>query len=352
VEEASGSEQHKRRQGHLGARLAPSPTLSVIVPVHNGTNDLRRCLAALAGSHYTDYEVLVVDDGSTEPVEPVVRSSGYRYLRLEGPLGPARARNHGVSQARGVIVAFVDADVCVHPDTLERFVAAFAADPTLTAVVGSYDDTPTAPNFLSRYKNLLHHYVHQRSVGEISTFWCGCGAMRREVFRAFGGFDERRYRRPAIEDIELGTWVSAAGHRIVLDGRIMGTHLKRWTLWSLLKTDIRDRGIPWVRLLWRAGRRVNILNVTPEQRLSVFLVYLLVLLAGAAVWQPLAWVGVGVVGGAVTAINLDFYRYLAARCGMWFAVRALPLHWLYFGYCGICAVWGTLLHVLGGKSRA
>lgn len=332
--------------------MTQSPTLSVVVPVYNGTPDLRQCLAALAASQYTAYEVLVIDDGSTEPVEPIVRVYGYSYLRLAGPQGPALARNHGAEQARGAILVFVDADVCVHADTLARFAATFAADPALAAVVGSYDDTPTAPNFLSQYKNLLHHYVHQRSAGEISTFWSGCGAIRREVFLAFGGFDARRYRRPAIEDIELGTRISAAGHRIVLDGRITATHLKRWTLWGLLKTDICDRGVPWVRLLWRTGGRVNTLNVTPGQRLSVILVYLLGLLAGIAAWWPLAWWGVGLLGGVVTAVNLDFYRYLAARFGVWFTLRALPLHWLYFGYCGLCVIWGTLTRSLGEPERA
>jgi hypothetical protein len=52
----------------------------------------------------------------------------------------------------------------------------------------------------------------------------------------------------------------------------------------------------------------------------------------------------------ITAVNLDFYRYFVRRRGLWFTVRVLPLHWLYFGYCGCCVVWGTLLHYLTGDS--
>src|SRR5262249_29366916 len=149
-----------------------------------------------------------------------------------------------------------------------------------------------APNFLSQYKNLFHHYVHQHSAGEIRTFWSGCGAIRRGVFLAFGGFDAQRYRQPAIEDIELGTWVSAAGHRIVLDQHIKVTHLKRWTLGSLLKTDIFARGVPWIDLMWRTGALVDTLNVQHTQRLSVALVYLLALSMVAAAWWQGAWIGV------------------------------------------------------------
>jgi GT2 family glycosyltransferase len=325
-----------------------SPTLSVIVPVYNGTQDLQQCLTALAASHYDDFDVLVVDDGSTEPVEPLVTAHGFRYMRINGPGGPARARNIGAAHVSGQYLVFIDADVCVHVDTLTRFAAAFAANPGLDAVVGSYDDAPAAPNFLSQYKNLFHHYVHQHGDGEIHTFWSGCGAIRRALFLAVGGFDARRYRRPAIEDIELGTWLSAAGHKIVLDNRIQAKHLKRWTLRSLLKIDIFDRGIPWVHLMLRAGNVANTLNVKHSQRLSVLLVYLIGAAILAAVWWPVAWMVALLLALAVLAVNRDFYRYFVARAGMGFALRVVPLHWLYFGYCGVCVLWGTLRHYLEG----
>jgi cellulose synthase/poly-beta-1,6-N-acetylglucosamine synthase-like glycosyltransferase len=324
------------------------PTLSVVVPVYNGTDDLKKCLAALAASHYDDFDVLVVDDGSTEPVEPLVTACGFEYMRIDGPGGPARARNLGVARVSGRYVVFIDADVCVHQDTLARFAEAFATDATLDAIVGSYDEAPAAPNFLSQYKNLFHHYVHQSCDGEINTFWSGCGAMRRELFLAFGGFDAQRYRRPAIEDIELGTWVSAAGYRIILDRRIKAKHLKRWTLRSLLKTDIFDRGVPWVRLMLRAGAMANTLNVKPTQRLSVVLVYLTALAVLAAMWWPVGWIVTMVLAVVVTVINHDFYCYFTTRSGLWFTLRVVPLHWLYFGYCGFCMMWGTLLHHLAG----
>jgi len=332
-----------------GARALAHPTLQVIVPVYNAGSDLQQCLAALAESQYDDFGVLVVDDGSTEPVEPLVSTYGFGYIRIDGPGGPARARNYGVICTSSPYVVFIDADVCVHPHTLAQFAAAFAADATIDAVVGSYDETPAAQNFLSQYKNLFHHYVHQCHAGEISTFWSGCGAMRRELCIAFGGFDAQRYRRPAIEDIELGTWMSAAGRRIVLDRRIQAKHLKHWTFWKLLKTDIYDRGVPWIRLMWRARVMAKTLNVHPTQRFSVVLVYLTGLsLLGVMRW-PVCWVSTVLLALAVTVMNRDFYYYFVTRAGLWFALRVIPLHWLYFGYCGFCIAWGTLLHYLTRK---
>ena len=251
-----------------------SPLLSVIIPVYNSQTELKQCLAALAKSHYEDFEVWVVDDGSTVPIKPLTDACGFGYRRIHGPSGPACARNRGVEKARGRYVVFIDADVCVHGDTLALFAEAFRRDPTVDAVVGSYDEAPACPHFISQYKNLLHNYVHQNSRGEIQTFWSGCGAMKRDVFLAFGGYDEQRYRRPSGEDIELGIRMSVAGHRIILDPRIKAKHLKRWTLLSLLRTDIFDRGVPWTRSMLRARAVGKTLNVTPVQRLSVGLVYL------------------------------------------------------------------------------
>lgn len=332
--------------------VSAAPTLSVIVPCYNSSLDLERCLAALKGSSHCDFDLLVVDDGSTEPIASIVSRYGFNYLRIAGPGGPARARNRGVLQVNGKYVVFIDADVVVHDDTLQRFAEAFAADDTIDAVIGTYDDAPGDPSFLSQYKNLFHHYVHLTAHGDVHTFWSGCGAMRRDLFIAFGGFDEVRYRRPAIEDIELGTWLVRAGHRIVLDNRVKCQHLKKWTLKNLLRTDIFDRGVPWTKLMLRAKDMPSTLNVTGAQRLSVALVYLTLL---AALIAPLVsnagWIALGLFA-LVTLVNWDFYRYFARQRGIGFAVRSVPWHWLYFWYCGLGFLIGHWQHWREGRPVA
>jgi glycosyltransferase involved in cell wall biosynthesis len=323
-----------------------APMLSVIVPVYNSSEQLKQCLSALSSSKCEDFEVLVVDDGSTQTLQPIVARHGFRYVRIDGPGGPARARNHGATIVSGKYLVFIDADVCVHEDTLQRFADAFTRDTSLNAVIGMYDDAPAEQSFLSQYKNLFHHYVHKANDGEVITFWSGCGAIRRDLFLDFGGFDEKRYARPSIEDIELGTWFSAAGHRIVLDSRIKAKHLKRWTMWGLIKTDIFDRGIPWTRLMLRAGSVANTLNVRPTQRLSVVLTYLTVLLALAGLLWPVSLAFAAALAAAVTLMNLDFYRYFFEQRGFWFTIRTVPMHWLYFLYCGFCVLAGTALHYI------
>ena len=115
--------------------------------------------------------------------------------------------------------------MCVRSDTIARIRRRFEMDPRLDALIGSYDDEPASAGFASQYKNLLHHFVHQHGREEAATFWTGCGAIRREVFAAAGGFDES-YTRPCIEDIELGHRLRQRGRRIVLDPALQVKHLK------------------------------------------------------------------------------------------------------------------------------
>jgi len=254
------------------------PTVAVVIPVYNASEHLEKCLGKLSASLEPADEVIVVDDGSTDSTPDVARRFPVRLFATGKRSGPAAARNLGARQASADILYFIDADVVVASDTVGRIRAAFADDPRLDALIGSYDDAPESGDFLSQYKNLMHHFVHQRAREDACTFWSGCGAIRRDVFLQHGGFDES-YDRAAIEDIELGYRLFQAKRKMVLDPSIQVKHLKKWTFWGLLRTDVLDRGIPWTELILRDRLMPNDLNLQLSQRVSVGLAFVLVALA-------------------------------------------------------------------------
>ena len=278
-------------------------------------------------STYRDFECLVADDGSWDESADIAAAKGVRVLPSMERQGPANARNLAAASAQGEILLFIDADVSIRPDTLDKVVKAFAEDPKLDALIGSYDDDPAASNFVSQYKNLMHCFVHQHANRQASTFWTGCGAIRRSVFLASAGFD-KRYKRPSTEDIELGARLIRAGHKIELEPSMTVKHLKRWALLEMLESDIRDRAIPWTLLMLRERNMPNDLNVQWSQRVSVAFMYLA--LSTVLVYWP---VSAGLTA-VVVAMNYRFYRFLGQRRGVTFAVRAVPLHLLYFIYSG------------------
>lgn len=325
--------------------LRPSvPYLSVIVPVLDGGADFERCLAALADSEFRDFELIVVDDGSTDGSAGLAASYGARIVRSPGRCGPGASRNLGSEHARGEVLFFLDADCEIHPDTLGQAAGWLRSASPPDAVFGSYDDAPPAAGLVARFKNLQHHWVHQRGQAEAGTFWAGCGAVRRSAFRAVGGFDGELFRRPSIEDIELGYRLRERGFTVRLCPAMQVKHLKRWTLAGLIRTDVLDRGIPWTRLMLSRGELERDLNLSWRHRLGVALAWtLLLLLLLSPLASRLLW-GAAAAAFALTVLNLDFYRFLARREGPGFAVRAVPLHWLHYLYSGLAFGGGVLLH--------
>jgi GT2 family glycosyltransferase len=322
------------------------PALSVVVPVRNDPQRLGVCLEALRHSTLRDHEVIVVDDASTDMSAAVAETMGARVVRLAEQSGPGAARNRGAALALGPVVLFVDADVAVHPDTLARTAAVLDSDPSLDAVFGSYDTRPAARGLVSQYKNLFHHYVHQRGRREAGTFWAGCGAIRREVFLSAGGFADA-YRRPSIEDIELGVRLRRAGRRIALCPEIQATHLKAWTARSLLVSDLRDRAIPWTRLVLQEGRLPDDLNLRAGARASAALAWVaiasMLLAARATLWMvPAAAALLG-----IAALNRDLYAFFARERGRGFLVAAAALHLLYLLYSTVGFAAGVVLHACG-----
>ena len=329
------------------------PSLSIVIPAYNAEHQLSPCLQAIRASAFRDFEVLVVDDCSTDNTEEVIRSHGGRYLRTPRQLGPAGARNLGAEHARGHIVVFIDSDVVVSPDALKIIADDFEHDPELAAVFGSYDQAPAEPGFFSQYKNLIHHYVHQNSNSQAITFWAGCGAIRTGIFRRFG-FDADKYPRPSIEDIELGLRLRRADHKILLDKSLQVKHLKRWTLMGILRSDICDRAIPWTRLILETGEMPRDLNLTHKARLSAALTMLLaaltLLLLGSARLGRLpvqvAWFSAISSILLLIALNHAVYRYFWKQRGIAFTMAAMPIHWLYYFYGGVVWICCSAAHYL------
>lgn len=298
-----------------------------------------RCARAALAALQPGDEALIVFDG-IPPVPPAWLLDGRtRLLSTEHRQGPAAARNLAASEATGLILVFIDADVEIHPDALDRLRAHFATDPDRTAVFGSYDDQPAAPGLVSRFRNLLHHYTHSSQPGPASSFWAGCGAIRRDAFLAMGGFDAEGYPRPSIEDIELGLRLSDRGGRIELDPAIQGKHHKRWTLRSMLVTDIRQRAIPWSQLLLRRRELPATLNLTPTARLSAA-ASLVVWSCGPAalVWPDLgAWVLLAFCCclSLLLILNRGFHRLLVQRTGWLHGGVGVGLHALFLAYSSL-----------------
>jgi GT2 family glycosyltransferase len=331
---------------HLHPSVAPE--LSVIIPICASdpvsVNFLRNALDRLKASSFQSFEILVADDASrlAEEVRAVAEQAGAKLVRLGQRSGPAAARNAAARNAAGDILVFMDADTSAHPDTLERFARKFRETPDLDAAMGSYDRRPTAPGVVSHFRNLLHSFVHHRSSRGATTFWAGCGAVRKHRFQTLGGFDES-FSQPSIEDVEFGLRLHDAGGSIHLDAQIQVTHHKAWTLSSMVRTDFFARAIPWTLILHKHPMPLD-LNFKAADRIGGALTFLTLLLTLVALLHGGEWWLAPMVCLAVIALlNWRLFRFLGHAAGWREAVLCFPLLLVYLATCVAGLITGLAL---------
>lgn len=323
--------------------------VAVIIPARNAAATLPRCLTALLAQISDDDEVIVVDDFSTDDTGEVAARFNVKVVRQSRHLGISAARNRGVELTRAPLLFFYDSDVVLAPGALARARATMMR-PEVGALIGSYDDDPAAPTTISRFKNLAHHHFHQRSGTEVTSFWGGCGLVRRDLFVAAGGFDNEQR---TIEDVELGYRLTARGVRIVLDPDLQVKHLKKWTLRSLVATDVFLRAIPWT-LFWLEGRGLpRDLNFAADQRVAAIVAAVLALAIPVAIFRTTTWLWllVAILLSLAFWLNRDLYRLFLRRGGPWFAVKGFLLQQFYYLYSLFSLAAGVTIYFVRSLTR-
>ncbi len=315
-------------------------TISVIIPVYNGVQVILHCLDAVFASSYKDYEVIVVDDGSTDGSGELAAKRPCHVLQMPRKSGPSAARNHGAGTASGDILFFLDADITIEPDTLAKIAQTFDDRPEISGLFCSYQHDTPAHNFFSQYKNLIHHYTHQTSHEIATTFCGGFGAIKRSVFARMGGFNvDYLY----LEDIEMGYRLNQAGHLIMLNKAIQVTHLKRYTFVSLIRSDVHGRAIPWTRLMLSKHKFQNDLNTKTNNVFSVPLAFLLPMTLAAALYTPYALVVFAALALAFVSLNTGFYRYVRRYRSLAFMLQTIIMNWFTYIYSGYGLVAGVVI---------
>jgi GT2 family glycosyltransferase len=320
-----------------------APKLSVIIAAYNAAPTIAACLQGACAQARGETEIIVVDDCSNDTTAAAAGRFPVAVLCLPVRSGVSAARNAGARAALGAILLFLDADVVPAGDLFVRGVNAMAQT-GVDAVIGSYDAQPTVRSTVSLFKNLAHHYFHQNARREAVTFWGACGFIRRDLFLAAGGFDQQRYLLPSIEDVELGARLVRAGVRIIVDPDLQVTHLKRWTLLSLLTTDVTRRAIPWTLLALETGGLPTDLNFSWRQRLAALTAAAL----AAALIAMLRYRQMGLVFSALllaaAILNRDLYRLFYDQGGVQLALCGFMLQQLYYLYSLAGLVAGVLIH--------
>jgi GT2 family glycosyltransferase len=231
----------------------------VVIPTYARPQRLAKCLKALSASDVDDFEVIVVDDGSDPPVEPVVRKAAaagltVRYVRQENRgCGPAKRR--GASLAAAGVLLFTDDDCQPRPDWVRRLAAAVERDPD-ALVGGAVVNGLTDNIYADVSQNLVSFLVEQSgksAEGEVSYFTGNNIGCSRDAFDAVGSFDDQVFG--AADDRDLGLRWRATGRPLRYEPEAVVTHYHDLTLGGFWRQHVHyGRGVRRLRSGVTEGR--------------------------------------------------------------------------------------------------
>jgi poly-beta-1,6-N-acetyl-D-glucosamine synthase len=233
------------------------PLVSVIVPAWNEEVGLLSTIKTILANTYRPLEVIIVNDGSTDRSDKIMRTFIQRYERSIGgtqnyaPIvyhyqqngGKGSALNKGVSLARGEIILTFDADCVVHEDAIQRFVSYFA-DPSVMAAAGNIKvgNTKTILGAIQALEYMFGFHLKKAEalLGVVFVIGGAASAFRREVFTKVGNY----HTGSLTEDMDLSLRIQEAGMKIVFAPEAVIHTEGPTTLRALLKQ----------RLRWKRGR--------------------------------------------------------------------------------------------------
>ena len=331
--------------------------LSVIVPFYNRSEVIELCLQSLLASEYPNFEVIAVDDGSTDDAAALVRKYPVRLVQLPRNLGAGCSRNEGAKVADGDVLVFVDSDVVVTANVLGLVAADFETRPQIAAVQSIYAATCRYDGFVSAYSNVHYHFygvtIPKVFLSTVATYFV---AVRSSVFKAVGMFDDgATTARYVGEDQFFGYKFDQETQKIYLDKRIMVEHLKQYGLCSYLRHDIQTGNDQVRRILGgKLGQFVTrvghgeVGTLIPSSFMySVILAFTIFLNVGLcpffpalAVWPLAAQLIV------FYWLNGRFLLFTRRTCGWWFFLRSALLTYFKMFFVGLGCCKGVLGHVL------
>jgi len=327
-----------------------APKISIVMPVYNAERTLAECLTWIFRSSFGSFEVILVDDGSTDRSAAIAATFPVEIVPTQGRIGPAAGRNLGARAARGEILFFIDSDVMLRPESLQNLADAFEDD-TLDAACGVQAAEMRHQNLASQYKNLWMRWTYLRQTGEVPLFYTTAAAIRRAAFEHVGGFDEG-YATPNVEDTAFGQKLARVGLSVRVLAPLEVEHVKRYSLFGMLRTDFA-RAVSLTRLKLRSPKHLgdNDTSVPTSYIASVALTGLSVATAllGTVAGVPVVTAIAVLLAAGAVALNAEFLNAIRRSDGVWRTICSVPVLALELLVVGVGTGVGLLTYPLGKK---
>ena len=328
------------------------PKVSVIIPNYNDSDTLPFCIESVLSSLYPEYEVIVVDDKSTDNSLDIISRYPVKLYRHDINRGQGAARNTGAHFATGEILFFTDADVQIKEDTIQKVVETFIRVVDAAAVVGLPDKRCVYHNLTSIHFNRRILYNYLRLPDYINVLYGTISAVKRDAFLGIGGFDEQI---TGVEDNEIGLRLVAKGCRIYHSKEIPVVHMKEIIVWEIFRNDF-NRTVDRVKLLLGRKMTVDVIRkkrfITSPlfQLLSPFVAFVIVVTAVFSLKMPLFFLITTMPALVVFfALNSGYLRFICRDEGVGFSMRLFLFLVLDMFIVSLGLAYGVVLFFLGEK---
>ncbi|MBI4709963.1 MAG: glycosyltransferase family 2 protein [Nitrospirae bacterium] len=298
--------------------------ISIIIPTYNSERFMPALLDSVFKSEFKDFELIIVDDCSTDGTVKTVKNYPVRVIQLEKNSGPAVARNIGVKAAKGDIIFFLDSDVIVLDGTVKEVYDYFQKNPSANCVIGICSTEPLNKGFVPKYMAMFE-YIHLIGTkdSKVSVFAPRCGAVKTDFFEKIGGYNES-YKGADVEDFEFARRVNKTDS-ITLDTKMMVIH--KFATFKQASRNYFKRTVMWVHLFFREKRLDNAGPTAPSNGIAALCAFLSFLslffipFAGAAKNVFIILLIIFLLA------NLKWWNFMRKEAGLSFAVRALFLNY-------------------------
>lgn len=224
--------------------------ISVVIPSYNSSTTIGKCLEAAFASDYKNFEVIVVDDYSSDASVEIIRKFPCRLVTFSEHKGTSSARNAGALTSKGEYIFFTDSDCLLNKDTLAIIDEIISKAETDVIIGGTYTKRPYDKGFFNLFQSLFVYYSETKRATQPDYLAAHAMVINSGIFRKNRGFAENFM--PIIEDVEFTHRLRRAGYQLVIHPTIQVRHIFNFSMYRSLKNAVK-KSLYWT--IYSIGNR-------------------------------------------------------------------------------------------------
>lgn len=305
-------------------------TVSIIIALYNAEKTLESTLKSVIRSKFKNYEIIVVDDCSTDKSLDIVKKYPCKIIKLKKKSGPAIARNIGASVARGKYLFFIDSDITFGKNAIKELVKTFKTTDADAVCCGNWMDALN-PGAVPSYWAMTKFYDWNSEKDWITVFTTNRGAVKRSVFKKLCGF-KTSYNQADVEDLEFGYRLIEKNYKIFLNKKIHIKHHFPGFFFSIRK--MFKRSSSWAKLFMKR-KRFDTVCTTPLRGISSALATLMVFFGFLSIFMQPIQILFTILFFILLIINSKLYIFVLMKKGIFYTMKFVIISFIFYFMMGI-----------------